>query len=124
MSNEQKKFRIEEENQVILLRSDIRRWIAECNHRNWKELKQRIKKLRDIRTRHQAIDNHWHKEVLNLREVQTAVVDTANMLVNVSQVQNLEDEASQVHRVCVPSPGHFFSSGSPVQTHIFAIFKN
>ena len=35
----------------------------------------------------------------------------------------LRNAQTAVHRVCVPSPGHFFSSGSPVKTHIFAIFK-
>ena len=34
------------------------------------------------------------------------------------------DNQSVVDRVPVPSSGHFFSSGSPVQTHIFGIFKN
>ena len=30
----------------------------------------------------------------------------------------------QLYRVYVPSLGHFFLSRSPVQTHVFAIFKN
>ena len=31
---------------------------------------------------------------------------------------------SDHHRVGAGSPGHLFSSGSPIQTHIFAILKN
>ena len=74
-NTEQRKRRIEEEQQLDSLRKDIGHWIEEWRPLNLDESEQGIKKLADIRTRHQRIDHRWHKEVLYLRYIQTAMVD-------------------------------------------------
>ena len=79
-NTEQRKRRIEEEQQLDSLRKDIGHWIEEWRPLNLDESEQGIKKLADIRTRHQRIDHRWHKEVLYLRYIQTAMVDALKLI--------------------------------------------
>ena len=55
-NTEKRKRRKEEEQQLDSLRKDIGHWIEECRPLNLDESEQGIKKLADIRTRHQRID--------------------------------------------------------------------
>ena len=91
--NQQKRLRIEENQQVALLRKDIGHWIEECRHQNPEELEDRIKGLSDIRTRFQRIDHHWQREVLFLREVQTTMVDAAKLMMKINRVENKDEIA-------------------------------
>ena len=77
---EKRKRRIEEEQQLDSLRKDIAHWIEECRPLHLEELEQDIKKLADIRSRHQRIDHRWQNEVLYLRDIQTVIVDAVKLI--------------------------------------------
>ena len=84
---------MEEEEQVTSLRKNIGHWIEECRHENREKLEQNIKRLGDIWTRLKRIDHHWQKEVLYLRDVQTAMVDAAKLMMKINPTQNKDETA-------------------------------
>ena len=93
--DEKKKSKCEEEKQMYSFREDIQQWIKEYSCSNLEQIAEEIRRLEKIRLKYDNIEEHWAKEVLYLRKVQSALMQTAEFIMEDDrQIQHLRDETS------------------------------
>ena len=82
--------------QMDCFREDIQQWIEEYRCSNFDHIEKGLGRLTKIRHKYDKIDQHWAREVLYLRRVQRALMQTTKfMMKDNREMQPLRDEKTE-----------------------------